>query len=149
LLDEMNDDERFARVKVRKQLLPVMQSFNQRVVEALSRTASLLREDGNVLHNDSDVLLGKAIEGVSSRSETKIPSLSVSVLSSAPPALRRRALRQWIANGRGDLRRLEMVHLMAVERLLAENQGGRTVELPNGARVRRRQGRLEFEAEND
>src|SRR4030095_2098947 len=28
LTDEMNDDETFARVKVRKQLLPLMQSFN-------------------------------------------------------------------------------------------------------------------------
>ena len=38
--DEMNDDLSFARVKVRKQLLPLMQSFNNRIVEAISRTAS-------------------------------------------------------------------------------------------------------------
>ena len=40
-------------MKVRKQLLPLMQSFNNRVVEALSRTAAQLREDGAVLFNDS------------------------------------------------------------------------------------------------
>ena len=45
LHDEMNDDERFARVRIRKRLMPLMQSFNNRVVEALSRTASLLQED--------------------------------------------------------------------------------------------------------
>jgi len=38
-VDEMNDDEAFSRVRVRKQLLPLMKSFNNRVVEALSRTA--------------------------------------------------------------------------------------------------------------
>ncbi|HEX7773649.1 MAG TPA: tRNA lysidine(34) synthetase TilS, partial [Pyrinomonadaceae bacterium] len=38
LSDEMNDDLTFARVKVRKQLLPLMQSFNNRIVEAISRT---------------------------------------------------------------------------------------------------------------
>ena len=43
-VDEMNDDEAFTRVRVRKQLLPLMKSFNNRVVEALSRTASLLRK---------------------------------------------------------------------------------------------------------
>ena len=32
LSDEMNDDLSFARVKVRKQLLPMMQSFNNRIV---------------------------------------------------------------------------------------------------------------------
>ncbi len=48
-LDEMNDDEAFSRVKVRKQLLPLMKTFNNRIVEALSRTASLLNEDAEAL----------------------------------------------------------------------------------------------------
>ena len=49
LVDEMNDDQSFARVKVRKQLMPLMQSFNNRIAEALTRTASQLREDDAVL----------------------------------------------------------------------------------------------------
>ena len=60
LRDEMNDDQKFARVKVRQQLLPLMQTFNNKVVEALSRTASQLREDAAVLLNDSDALLKQA-----------------------------------------------------------------------------------------
>src|SRR4029078_9395801 len=96
LSDEMNDDLSFARVKVRKQLLPMMQSFNNRIVEAISRTAAQLREDGAVLFNDSDALLRRAAvsnneEGEES-DETKPPMLDVKVLSNAPPALRRRAL---------------------------------------------------------
>jgi len=150
LHDEMNEDERFARVKIRKQLMPVMQSFNNRVVEALSRTAKLLREDGAVLFNSSGDLLQKAAQDSSNSDETKAPPLNVSVLADAPPALRRRAIREWIANGRGgSTRRLEMVHLLAVEQLLTGNKGGRVVELPNGSRVRRKRGYLEFEAENN
>jgi tRNA(Ile)-lysidine synthase len=145
LTDEMNDDRRFARVKVRKQLLPLMQSFNNRIVEALSRTAAQLREDGDVLFNDSGALLRRA----SLNSETGTPALDVKVLASAPSALRRRALRQWLSNARGSSRRLEMVHLLAVERLLEGNKGGRVAELPNGGRVTRKRNRLEFEFEND
>src|SRR5205085_6547725 len=111
LSDEMNDDETFARVKVRKQLLPLMQSFNNRIVEAISRTAAQLREDGAVLLGDSETLLRRA----SLDNETKTPALDVKVLAEAAPALRRRALRQWISEARGSLRRLEMVHLSAVE----------------------------------
>ena len=152
LADEMNDDQSFARVKVRKQLLPLMQSFNNRIVEALSRTAAQLREDGAVLFTDSDALLRQAAvsiqESSSGKSETKAPTLDVKVLANAPPALRRRALRQWLSNVRGSTRRLEMVHLVAVENLLEGNAGGRVVELPNGGRVRRRRNRLEFESEN-
>ena len=151
LVDEMNDDQSFARVKVRKQLLPLMQSFNNRIAEALSRTASQLREDDAVLFKDSDALLRRAAvsnEGSGAESETKPPTLDVKVLANEPPALRRRALRQWLADVRGSTRRLEMVHLLAVEKLLEGSTGGRVVELPNGGRVRRHRNRLEFESEN-
>ena len=149
LSDEMNDDLSFARVKVRKQLLPMMQSFNNRIVEAISRTAAQLREDGAVLLNDSDALLQRAAVSNEESNETKTPALDVKVLSEAPPALRRRALRQWLSDARGGTRRLEMVHLLAVERLLEGSSGGKVAELPNGGRVRRRRNRLEFETEND
>ena len=149
LSDEMNDDLSFARVKVRKQLLPLMQSFNNRIVEAISRTATQLREDGAVLVTDSDALLQRAAVSNEGDDETAPPALDVKVLADAPSALRRRALRQWLSNARGDTRRLEMVHLLAVEKLLEGKTGGRLVELPKGGRVRRRRNRLEFEWEND
>ncbi len=149
LFDEMNDDLSFARVKVRKQLLPLMQSFNNRIVEALSRTAMQLREDGAVLFNDGDALLRRAAVSTQESDETEAPSLDVKVLAKAPPALRRRALRQWLSSARGGTRRLEMVHLLAVEKLLEGNAGGRVAELPGGGRVRRRRDRLEFETESN
>ena len=148
LSDEMNDDQTFARVRVRKQLLPLMQSFNNRVVEALSRTAAQLREDGAVLFTDSGALLRRAVVS-NQEDETRTPALDVKVLANAPPALRRRALREWLSEARGSARRLEMVHLLAVEKLLEGNAGGRVVELPQGGRVKRHRNRLEFELEND
>jgi len=147
LRDEMNDDQKFARVKVRRQLLPLMQSFNTRIVEALSRTASQLREDAAVLLNDSDALLKRAavLDQLDDENETETPVLDVKVLAAAPAALRRRALRQWISAARGSSRRLEMVHLLAVEKLLEGTGSGRVVELPGGSRVRRVRSWLEFE----
>jgi tRNA(Ile)-lysidine synthase len=147
LRDEMNDDQKFARVRVRQQLLPLMQSFNNKIVEALSRTASQLREDAAVLLNDSNALLKRAAVLDHVDDETGMPVLDVKVLASAPSALRRRALRRWISDGRGSSRRLEMVHLVAVEKLLEGAAGGRVVELPGGSRVRRKRNRLEFEPE--
>lgn len=150
LLDEMNSDAGFARVRVRQQLLPLMQSFNNRIVEAISRTAAQLREDRAVLFRDSHDLLERAsIAREGNDGETKTPALDVKMLAREPPALRRRALRQWISKARGGARRLEMVHLLAVEKLLEGSAGGRTVELPGGGRVRRSRNRLEFEPENN
>jgi len=149
LIDEMNTDLGFSRVRVRAQLLPLMQSFNNRIVEAISRTAAQLREDRAVLLSDSDELLQRASLSADADDETEVPALDVKVLAGEPPALRRRALRQWLSQARGTARRLEMVHLMAVDGLLEGTAGGRTVELPGGSRVKRSKNRLEFQPEND
>jgi len=149
LIDEMNSDLGLSRVRVREQLLPLMQSFNNRIVEAISRTAAQLREDRAVLLSDSDELLRKASLSADENDETAVPALDVKVLAIEPPALRRRALRQWLSQARGSLRRLEMVHLLAVERLLEGTAGARTVELPGGGKVKRSKNRLEFESKND
>jgi len=146
-VDEMNENENFARVKVRKQLLPLMQTFNNRIVEALARTASLLREDAATLSAEANELLKLAqVQQHDKKGETNVLSLNVDVLSGASPAVRRRALRLWISQARGSLRRLEMTHLMAVERLMEGGRGGRIAELPDGAKVVRKRGRLELHA---
>ena len=127
LVDEMNSDLGLSRVRVRQQLLPLMQSFNNRIVEALSRTAAQLREDRAVLATDSDELLQRAslasLSGAENEDETEVPALNVRLLANEPPALRRRALREWISKGRGSARRLQMVHLLAVEKLLEASAG--------------------------
>ena len=146
--DEMNEDERFARVRVRTQLLPLMQSFNPKLVEALARTAEVLREDNNALEVAARHLFALSIATNESPSaEGKdCPSLRTDLLASAPSALRRRALRQWLRRCRGDLRRIERVHVFAVESLLFGDRGGRIVELPGGAKVSHRRGVLNFMA---
>lgn len=144
-VDEMNADERFSRVRVRKQLLPLMQSFNLRIVETLARTAELLRADAGVLNQQAEELLALAADnGGNENVETESPLLCVDVLARAPVATRRRALRKWIGRGRGDLRRFELVHIIGVERLLEGSRGGRVAELPGGATVRRKRGWLEL-----
>jgi tRNA(Ile)-lysidine synthase len=146
--DKMNDDERFARVRVRKQLLPLLQSFNGKVVQGLVRTAQLLRDDVTVLNEEAARLLrevGKTLPG--NETETRSALLNVDALARAPTAIRRRALRQWIAAGKGNLRRFELVHLVGVEKLLEGDRGGKIAELPGGASVLRQRGWLELRRE--
>ena len=147
--DEMNEDERFARARVRRRLVPLLETFNPRAAEALARAAGLLREDSDVLERLASELLEEAraktpaqADGV--EKEMCAQPLRVEVLASAHPALRRRALRQWLARGRGDLRRIEFAHVVAVERLLEGTRGGRVAELPGGSFVERRRGLLIF-----
>jgi tRNA(Ile)-lysidine synthetase-like protein len=234
--DEMNEDEQFARVRVRRQLLPLLETFNPRVVETLARTAGLLRAEADALEKLGGELLSEACrdaftqagarrrEGVEARQQASderdavgnerdaiadqkaadrdspspkegspslnedSPSLnedstlvkeglsslkedssslnegssslnessssqnedwqalSVAVLRGADEAVRSYALRGWIAARRGNLRRIESVHIEAVGKLLEGERGGRVAELPGGSRVERRRGLLLFHA---
>jgi tRNA(Ile)-lysidine synthase len=143
-VDAMNLEESFSRVRVRRRLLPLMKSFNPRIVEALSRTSALLTEDAEALADAAARLLENASRKADAASETTAPSLDVKILAKAPAALRRRALREWILRERGNLRRVEMVHLLAVEALLDGERGGRVAELPGGLKIVRKRGKLEF-----
>jgi tRNA(Ile)-lysidine synthase len=145
-VDEMNLDEKFARVRVRTQLLPLMESFNPKLVEALARTAEVLREDNNALDFTARRLFEQSVSTNESAgaSGKDCVSLRTELLASSPSALRRRTLRQWLRRCRGDLRRIERVHVLAVEGLLIGDRGGRIVELPGGAKVSRRRGLLHF-----
>ncbi len=144
--DEMNSDEKFARVRIRRQLLPLMRTFNPKVVGALARTAELLRDDNLALEQGAKRLLELSIEPDSGPASGEVNTLVLrwDLLSTAPRALRRRALRLWIALCRGDLKRIEHVHIVALEELLLGDRGGRVIELPGGARVVRKRGLLEY-----
>jgi tRNA(Ile)-lysidine synthase len=143
--DEMNTDEKFARVRVRRQLLPLMQTFNPKLVAGLARTAELLRDDNRALDRGAARLLELSLEpNLAAAGEGTSTTLRFDLLAESPPALRRRALRLWIGRCRGDLKRLERVHIVAVEGLLLGARGGRVIELPGGARVSRKRRVLQY-----
>lgn len=128
--DEMNEDETFTRVRIRRQLLPLMETFNPRINEVITRTGELLKDDSEALNRAAGRLLELSMD-----ESTKGNKVRTDLLAVTPPALRRRALRLWLERCRGHLRRLEFVHIAAVENLVVENHGARTIELPGGASV--------------
>lgn len=132
-VDEMNADQKFARVRVRSELLPLMKSFNPRFVEALARTAQILRDDDDALEGAAARLVELSLDGQTRGKKER--ALRADLLRVAPPALRRRALRQWLASCRGDLRRLEHAHIVALDRFLLSTKSGRIIELPGGAKI--------------
>ena len=144
--DAMNDDEGFARVRLRRRVLPLLETFNPRGAEPLARAAGLLRADAEALGIEARRLLCEAEDEGAQAGSGAVgvtrgggpPPLRVATLAAAMPAVRRRALREWLARGRGDLRRVELAHVVGVERLLAGGRGGRVAELPGGGRIERR-----------
>ena len=142
-LDKMNADESFARVRIRKQLLPLMQTYNPRLVETLVRTAEILREENRALDSAATTLLESWCDGEPA-DQKKRGSLRISAVQTTMPSLRRRALRLWIAKLRGNLNKLESAHIRSIENLMMSTKSGRVVELPEGSRVFRSGGFLHY-----
>jgi tRNA(Ile)-lysidine synthase len=137
--DAMNLDENFNRVRVRKDLVPLLESFNPRFIETIARSAEILRDDNSAL----EAAAGRILDLAGSEG-ARTGKLRIDLLLVAPAALRRRALRQWLSKHRGDLRQIEHAHIVAIEKLLMSPKSGRAVELPGGANAIRKQGMLHY-----
>jgi tRNA(Ile)-lysidine synthase len=130
--DPWNSDPAYTRVRLRTEVLPVLEEvLGGGVAPALARTAGLLREDLDALDALADAERGRL---------TGDGGLSAGPLAALPAALRRRVLRGWLlAAGVPDL---QAVHLGAVDALLTRWRGQGRVDLPGGAGVVRTSGRL-------
>jgi tRNA(Ile)-lysidine synthase len=121
LSDPMNEDDRFQRVRIRNEVLPLLGDVAKRdVVDVLVRQAELLRDDDDLLDELAamlDVHDAKAV-------------------AQAPIALARRAIRQWLADPLPP-------NAATVERVLAVARGEATAcDIGDGRQVRRSQQRL-------
>ncbi len=92
--DPHNSDRRFTRVRLRAEVLPLLEDvLGGGVAEALTRTASALREDTDAL----DALAADALAGASPSHRSG--DLAVTAIVDLPVALRRRVIRVWLLAG--------------------------------------------------
>lgn len=88
--DPHNRDPRFTRVRLRTEVLPLLEDvLGGGVAEALARTASALREDNDVLDALAAAELATAAKD----------GLAVDAIIGLPNALRRRVIRSWLLAG--------------------------------------------------
>lgn len=119
LEDPANADVRFARARVRAEVLPALRELNPAAERNIAETAAQLREEGEAL----DALVPRS-------------PLTLDVLRDAPPAVARIALRE--ASGTHVTR-------ADAERILAlPAEGAHEVELPGGVRAVAEYGALRF-----
>ena len=133
--DPHNADRRFARVRVRLDALPALESaLGPGVAEALARTASLLRDDAEVLEKIA----------AAERGADDTP-MSADALAGLPGAVRTRVLRSAALDAGCPAGALTAAHVARIDELVTDWHGQRGVDLPGGVRAARRSGRVLFE----
>jgi tRNA(Ile)-lysidine synthase len=161
--DPHNTDSRFRRVRLRTEVLPLLEDVLGRgVAEALARTAVQVQEDLDVLEEQAQVLLDSALAVPppphsplpdSAPPDSALPepvpagsvlagsgALQADVLHRAPAPLRRRALRRWLLAA--GVPQLTDAQLRAADNLIGRWSGQGAVWLPGDVRLHRAHGRL-------
>ena len=145
--DPHNVDPRFTRVRLRHEVLPLLEDvLGGGVAEALARTAAQLRDDGEALDAVAGELLARASadrdaqDGVPERATRGEEGLDAVVLADAPAAVRRRALRAWL--GARGVTGLTDLHLRAADDLVGRWRGQGAVMLPQRLELVREHGKL-------
>ena len=131
--DPHNENREFSRVRVRREVLPVMEEqIGPGIAAALARSAALLRDDADAL----DAIASAEI------SRHNLTDLACSALEHLPRAIRTRILRSAIYAAGAPSGSISADHIGAVEALVTSWHGQGLVSLPGGVKVERISGRL-------
>jgi tRNA(Ile)-lysidine synthase len=137
--DPHNADPRFQRVRLRTEVLPLLEDvLAGGVAPALARTAGQLQEDLDLLDRQADALLVQALDVT----ELNVAALDVTVLAQAPATLRRRVLRRWLLDS--GVTELTDAHLRTADDLVGRWSGQGAVRLPGDVELFRAHGRLQL-----
>jgi tRNA(Ile)-lysidine synthase len=136
--DPHNDDRRLQRVRLRREVLPLLEDVLQGgVAEALARTAAQLQDDDDALAAAAMILQLCAPGGAKLQDHHE---WDVAALGQLPRAVRTRVLRQWaLAGGAAEV---TAEHVERIDALITQWHGQRRIALPGGVGVTRVSDRL-------
>lgn len=125
--DSSNRELRFARNRIRHQLLPSLaEHWNPQLGRSLAHHATLAQEDEDYWRDETNPIADQLLTPGDGGSLV----LNVERLHELPKALARRILRCAVERIRGDLRRIDFTHLDKLARLTDCSEGHNRVQLP-------------------
>jgi tRNA(Ile)-lysidine synthase len=127
-VDSSNRDLRYARNRIRHQLLPLLiEKYNPATVELLKNLAARARDDETFL--EQAAAHRARPWRIREDNEERIP---IRPLLELPPALARRVLRQMAVAAANGPAALTHEHIEAVRRFASSGQSGKSMALPGG-----------------
>ncbi|MGI8439113.1 MAG: tRNA lysidine(34) synthetase TilS [Thermoleophilaceae bacterium] len=138
--DPSNEDPRFARTRVRHEVMPVLRALAPSAVRTIAETARTLREEAEVLDAAVDEALGGAA----------VRAVSIAALRERGPALARLALRRLAEAASDGARSLSSAQARAVLELGSTTPGGSaSLDLGGGLRALVEYGTVRFTRATD
>ncbi|WP_136513043.1 tRNA lysidine(34) synthetase TilS [Geomonas edaphica] len=137
--DSTNADTAILRNSIRHELIPLLKRYNPKVTERLAATAEILASDEELLEQLTDETFSRL-----ARCEDENVRLGIASLLGERRGLRLRLYRHALRELRGDLMRIALTHLEAIDRLVASSRPNANLNLPGDLRVERSYDELRF-----
>jgi tRNA(Ile)-lysidine synthase len=130
VVDSSNLRRDYLRNKIRFSIIPMMKEVNPNIIETLSRTAAIFREE----ERHFDIIVVKTLMRLISRKSDSRIELFLSPLEAMDKVILRRVLRRVIDVTKG-LRRINFIHVEDIIDLIKTGKTGDRLYLPKGIRV--------------
>lgn len=130
IIDSSNLKENYLRNRIRLSLVPVLKEYNPDIIETLSKTAAIFRDEEKYF----EIIVTKALMKLISRKSDSRIELFLAPLEIMDKAIMRRVLRRAIDETKG-LRGISFIHVEDIIGLIRRGDPGDRIYLPKGVRV--------------
>lgn len=132
IIDQSNYDERFARNKIRHQLMPLLKNtYNPKMSETLNRLGTILQSEEEWIN----ALVSPFFDQAVLNSDSQKMNLSISELLNFHMAAQRRVIRKAILEIKGNLRRITYSHIDSIIQLINKDFTAARLDLPDQIRI--------------
>jgi tRNA(Ile)-lysidine synthase len=130
IVDSSNLKKDYLRNTIRLSLMPLIKEMNPNIIDTLSRTAAIFREEERYF----EILVAKTLMKLISRKTDSNIELFLSPLEAMEKIILRRTLRRAIDETNG-LRGINFVHIEDIIELIKKGKAGDRLYLPHGIRA--------------
>ena len=130
IIDSSNLKKDYVRNRIRLSLMPQIKEMNPNIVDTLSRTAAIFREEEKYF----EILVAKTLMKLMSRKRDSRIELFLGPMEAMGKVMLRRTLRRAIDETRG-LRGISFVHIEDIIELIKKGKAGDRLYLPHGVRA--------------
>ena len=137
--DRSNFSDKYARNRVRMDLIPHLLTYNPNLVQTATSAARFMADEDDFLEEKAGEFLAQ-----NSSRRGNVLEVDLEALANAHPALTRRTVLLAIEEVRGTRKDLYSLHVEDVMELIHTRGRSGLLSLPDGMQVRKRYGMLEF-----
>ena len=140
ITDSSNLETRYLRNKIRLELLPLLLDYQPNLVEHLGELAFLCRQETQFLDDEA----AKLLDIITLDSSKHYLDISLNIFSALSCSRQYRIIRQGIKKIKGDLRKIDRIHIKTIVDCAYKNKPQIKVNLPENIIVQKIYNRLRF-----